>query len=285
MRGWLTRLRTVFAIIAVIILIIKIPVAYQMITTPDIMLNQNAAPSVVLRIWYCESWTGNGMQWLLKQIAAFEKANKGTRVTVRSIQKNEWLVDGLVIPDILLFEAGALHNPEEWLMQIKNTYSLKEPFQFTGMHHGLQYAVPVCYGGNVRLVNENKLDGIELIMEGEQQYQDFVAEKASALIASVREVRRLTALVDAGKGFPFQAQPYGDKTDKVLFASVFGNTGERAGSALAFLDFLLSEQAQNMLPEAGLLPTTQNANALDESKQPLLFAMETQIIDVINAFD
>lgn len=285
MRERLSWLRTALAVAAALLLIVKIPAAYRIITTPDITPHKSAKSATVLRVWYNESWTGGGMQWLFQQIAAFEKSNLETRVTVRRVQKDEWKIDGIVLPDVLLFEAGAMESPEEWLMRLKKSYPVRDLFQFSGSHHGLSYAVPVCYGGNVRLINENKKDGIELVMQTEQQYQEFVAEKASALIASVREARKLSALREAGKGFPFQAEPYGNRTDMVLYAAIFGNTGERIINALAFLDFLLSEQAQNKLPEAGLLPALESAAFPDPEKYPLLNGLCRQIEDAANAFD
>lgn len=284
MRVLFSRLRTTLAIAAALLLILKIPEAYHLITTPDIMLHNKAKSTVVLRVWYCENWTGSGMKWLLSQVAAFEKANPETRVTVRRVQKDEWQTDGIVPPDVLLFEAGVMRQPEEWLSHLKKEYPVKGFLKFSGMRYGLSYAVPVCYGGNVRLINENKKDGIELVMQAEQQYQDFALGKAGVLIASIREARRLSALQEAGKGFPFQAEPYGEKTSMVLYASVFGNAGERAGSAHALLDHLLSETAQSSLQDAGLLPVIDTASP-DEKKHPLLFAVNARVHDAVNAFD
>jgi len=201
------------------------------------------------------------------------------------VQQDEWKTEGIVLPDVLLFEAGAVDTPEEWLSRLTKAYQVRKPFQNSGSRRGIPYAVPICFGGNVRLTNENKKDDIELVSQTEREYQDFIAEKAGSLIATIREARKLSALREAGKGFPYLAEPYGNSTNMVLYATLINNTGERAEKALALLDFLLSEPAQNKLPEAGLLPTMSIANPPDPEKHPLLHGVYAQMSDAAYAFD
>lgn len=285
MRVWLVRLRTILAMISALFLLWKLPFAYRLITTPETDPGNNAKPVTVLRVWLCEEWTGTGMQWLTQQVSAFEKANKGTRVVVRRSQKEDWLEKDAILPDILLFEAGALTKPDELLIPQTKAFPIRDSLLYAGDYQGLPYAVPVCYGGIVRIVNETKPEGITLTMQTAQAYQDFVSEKSSALIATVREARKLAALQFAGKGFPFHAEPYDTSTNMLLFAGLCKSGSERVQQAESFISFLLSDGAQNALPDWGLLPVSKTANPIDEGKQPLLSALENHITRAVNAFD
>lgn len=285
MRIWLARFRTVLSIIVVAFLLWQLPTIHRMITTPSIDPRSESKQFDVLRIWVCEEWTGTGMQWLSQQASAFEKVNRGTRVVIRRSQKGDWLEKEAIKPDILLFETGTVMVPDELFISYAKSFSIRDALSNAGAYRGHSFAIPICYGGTVRIVNESKLEGITLAMEKEQDYQDFVSEKAYALIATVREVRRLSAMQLAGKGFPFHAEPYGAITKHVLLAGLFPSNQERQEKADAFIHFLLSDTAQNALPALGLLPASKTADSPDEAKQPLLFALEKEITDAVNAFD
>lgn len=285
MRVWFIRLRTILAIIAVALLLWELPVAYDMITTPAIDPRSNAKPAIVLRIWVCEEWTGTGMQWIIQQANAFEKVNRGTRVVVRRCQKDDWLEKDAIKPDVLLFEAGIIKEPDTLFVAYTDSFPVRNALLNAGDYKGCPFALPLCYGGTVRIVNETKPEGITLIMEKEQDFQDFLSEKASALIASGREARRLSAMQSVGKGFPYYADPYGAITKYVLFAGQFPSNQAREEKADAFIHFLRSDAAQNALPALGLLPASKTADCPDESKQPLLFALEKEITEAVNAFD
>lgn len=285
MRAWLIRLRTALAALAVALLIWQLPAAWELITAPRHGLLGESAQPCVLRVWVSESWTGTGMQWITGQASAFEKAHRGTRVIIRRAQPGDWLAEGVVLPDLLLFEAGAVSDPESLLTPITQAYAAKPALLMAGAWRGKTYAVPLCCGGYVRLVNDAKPEGIELVMASEEEYKTFAAQQAHSLIATVREARRLSALEAAGKGFAFSAEPYGTHTDKLLMAGRLPTEGIRAERAGQFIDFLLAEEAQNALPALGLLPASPLAEPPDEAKQPLLHALSQSIETAANAFD
>ncbi len=285
MRVWLMRLRTALAALAAVYLIWALPAALRDVTQPKSGAEVPASPIRVLRVWIAEDWTGSAAQWLGKQAAAYEKANRGTRVIVRRVQRGEWREAGAVPPDVLLFDAGAVANPEGLLAPMAPLPGMRPLLQSTGEWRGLTYAVPLCYGGTVRLANDALPDGPELTMTSDREWQEFIGERAGTLIATVREARKLAAREAAGKGFPFRAEPYGAETDKLLMAGVLWGDGEKIARAEAFVSFLLAREAQNALPGYGLLPASAEADPPDEAEQPLLSALEREILFAANAFD
>ncbi len=285
MRVWLTRLRTALAALAAVYLLWEMPAVVKQLTAPKEDANGRASSAVVLRVWLCEDWTGSGMEWLIKQAGAFEKAQRGVRVVVRRAEKGDWLTEGAVRPDVLLFGAGVIRDPEPLLRPYPGSDPVKEQVASAGDWRGVSYAAPVCYSGPVRLINEANPAGPGLTYASEKEYQEFAAQKAGSLIASVREARRLSALEESGKGFAFRAEPYGMVADRLLMAgAVLGNTGREA-AVEAFLSFLLSDGAQNALLAHGLLPASPSAAKPVEAKQPLLFELEKQMERSVNAFD
>lgn len=286
MRVWLGRFRTLAAVLATVYLIWQMPVLYRALINTESSQAQQAAPQLnVLRVWVCEDWTGTSLTWLSRQASAFEKQHKGTRVIIRRVQKGDWLAEGAVLPDVLLFSAGMVTNPETLFTPQSGNFAIKEALSLTGDRDGVRLAVPICYGGIVRLVNEQEPSDIELVMQTDKDYQSFIAGNAGSLIATVREARRLAALVEAGKGFAYSAQAYGTQTDKLLMAGQLAGDSTRSDMAKAFIEYLLSGEAQNTLTEQGLLPASERADPPDEEKQPLLYAIWQTSPYAVNAFD
>jgi len=284
-RVWFLRLRTALAALAAVFLLWELPAVLEMMSAPRQGLGGNVKPAVVLRVWLCEDWTGMGMRWLTGRAAAFEKANPGVRVVLRRAQRGDWQVKDCVPPDVLLFDTQTMGDPTGVLTPLSGAYDLRPAVRAAGTWRGVPYAVALCYGAPVRILNEEKPQGAEIVMSSEAEYQEFVQQKAGTLIATVREVRRLLALEAAGKGFPFRAEPYGDTAELLLMAGRFAAEGERARLSEAFIQFLLSQESQNALPEMGLLPASACARLPEEEKYPLLFAMEKETVRAVNAFD
>ena len=285
MRVWFVRLRTALAVVAAVFLLWEFPAVMDMMSSPRQGLGGQPQAITMLRVWICEDWSGTAVQWLTKQAAAFERANKGVRVVVRRAHKGDWRTENTVPPDVLVFDAHGMGDPVGTLWPLAGSYALRPAMESAGSWRGVPYAVALGYSGYVRLTNENNPDGVELTMESEKEYQEFIQERAGNLIGTVREARKLTALWEAGKAFPFQAAPHGDWTDKLLMVGRMAAEGDRATIAEGFITFLLSEDAQNGLPEVGILPASRGARPLDAGKQALLFAVEKAVVRAANAFD
>lgn len=285
MRALGLKVRTALAVVATAFLLYEMPALFAPMTQPRDGLLTSPRGTVMVRVWLCESWTGTAMRWLTEQALLFEKAHKEARVVLRRAQRGDWFLPGAIPPDLLLFDKGAVSDPSGLFAPLMLDIGIAEPLASAGAWRGQLFAVPLSYGGNVRLTNPSKRDGITRTMKSEQDFQEFAAGKAIALVATVREARRMQALVDAEKGFPFEAVPFGNATDMLLLAGVFPNTGERARLSEAFVLWLLSADAQNALPELGLLPAASAALPPDPESQPLLYALKKEILHAANAFD
>ncbi len=285
MRVWIKRLRTALAALAAVFLLWNLPVTVGPLLTPGEDLGP-AKPAVsILRCWLAEDFTGSAMQWLSKQTAAFEKANRNVRVVIRRAQPGDWTQEGAVAPDVLIFAAGTVQDPRGVLSPLPGNLPIKEAIAKTGDYLGQAYAAPLAFGGPVKLINPAKPDSAELVMLSQAEYQDFLSQKAHSLIASIREARKLSALEAAGKGFPFTAEPYGNTTGQLLMAGIFDMDTGRDDLAEAFIRHLLSAAAQDALWEYGLLPAGSAAEAVSAESAPLLAAMEAQMLRFANAFD
>lgn len=283
MRAWLLRIRTALAVAAAIFLAVNLPQVWKTLQTP--LGEPNAAPApIILRVWVTESFSGTALTWLTQKAALFEKATTNTRVALRRAQAGDWLAEGAVSPDMLLFETGVIENPEGILRPLRTSYDLKPFLSHCGEWRGETYAVPICYSGDVLYINESLTDGPDLVMRSDREYQEFATQRARSLLASPKEEKRLAALRETEKGFSYSWQPIGEATDKLLLAGLTPGEGERAGCAETFLAFLLSDSCQNTLPAQLLLPAGREALPPDAEAQPLLAALQGAISSAASGF-
>ena len=98
----------------------------------------------------------------------------------------------------------------------------------------------------------------------ETAYADFVAGDVAAIPVSQREVRRLEALADQGKGPDWRLAQAGSAafTDQIVFLGIVDRTSARAQQDLCrqFLDLILSEDCQGQLYRAGAFSVTSAAS-------------------------
>ncbi len=125
----------------------------------------------------------------------------------------------------------------------------------------------------------------------EKAYSDFVSRRAMALLGTQRDVRKFSALTEAGKGFPFRVEPAVQAfTDQLLLVGVLKNAqeGERAALCAQLLWQLVGEDAQQSLTEHGLFPVRGDVPGYDAEATPWLHAMAQSLaaeeIWVPNAF-
>lgn len=107
----------------------------------------------VLRVWLIESWMGSS-EWVLSQAAAFERANDGVHVRVRRALAQELTAADAVLPDVLLFEPGAIDAPAELLTPVAGETGVRPEIEAAGRYRDVRYAVPVCMGGYLALCND-----------------------------------------------------------------------------------------------------------------------------------
>lgn len=75
--------------------------------------------------------------------AAFEKAHPGMRVFLRSAAADDLYAADAVLPDVLLFDTGAIAAPEKALLPLADASAP------SGMYNGVCYAVPLWLSPNV----------------------------------------------------------------------------------------------------------------------------------------
>ncbi len=126
----------------------------------------------------------------------------------------------------------------------------------------------------------------------DKAYGDFTGRRAMALLGTQRDLRRFSALCEAGKGFPFRVEaPKQAFTDQLLFAGVV-RAGERSDATMALCAALLRHltggEAQQALTAQGLFPVRADVIGYDAEATPWLHAMAASLADegvlVPNAF-
>lgn len=132
--------------------------AQRLLAVPSAPPLYEQTPRRVLRVWLIEGWTGSDA-WVLKQAALFEKENAGVSVRVRRAQSEELTAAEAVLPDLLLYEPGALSNPEELLTPVAGETGVRPQIETAGRSRDVLYGVPVCMGGYCVLANTAYADG------------------------------------------------------------------------------------------------------------------------------
>ncbi|MDR1262516.1 MAG: hypothetical protein LBK46_03375 [Oscillospiraceae bacterium] len=108
----------------------------------------------VLRVWVCQDWSSSAMGWITKQAAAFEKARKGVRVSIRRVPSGAWESEDAVLPDVLIFSPGMVSEPRGLLHPFGGTEEFLSEAVRSGRWAGEQYALPLALGGYAVLINE-----------------------------------------------------------------------------------------------------------------------------------
>lgn len=140
----------VLAVLAVAALAVG---ARELLTVREAPPLYEAGTRRVLRVWLIEGWMGSS-EWVLAQAAAFEQANDGVHVRVRRALAQELTAAEAVLPDVLLFEPGAIDAPAELLTPVAGETGVRPEIEAAGRYRDVRYAVPVCMGGYLALCND-----------------------------------------------------------------------------------------------------------------------------------
>lgn len=127
--------------------------ARELLTVREAPPLYEAGTRRVLRVWLIEGWMGSS-EWVLAQAAAFEQANDGVHVRVRRALAQELTAAEAVLPDVLLFEPGAIDAPAELLTPVAGETGVRPEIEAAGRYRDVRYAVPVCMGGYLALCND-----------------------------------------------------------------------------------------------------------------------------------
>jgi len=95
-------------------------------------------------------------------------------------------------------------------------------------------------------------------------YCDFVEEKASILLGTIRDLVRVKNRESQGKLEGVIFEFFGGYTDLVQYAAICKNaTAEKQSASKKFINFLTSESSQHKLCDIGLLATCSNLNVYE----------------------
>lgn len=111
----------------------------------------------------------------------------------------------------------------------------------------------------------------------DKAYADFTSKRAMALLGTQRDIRKFSALVDAGKGFDFRVEvPQQAFTDQLLFVGVLSDAAknqERLELCTQFLWHLIDDTAQQSLTNYGLFPVRADVAGYNAENTPWLHAL------------
>lgn len=95
-----------------------------------------------LTVWLLPGDMGD-REVIVRACAAFEKQRPGARVFLRVVSADEFAAENAVLPDVALFETGALQRPEALFLPLADE---GEP---SGQSGGVCYALPLWMHANV----------------------------------------------------------------------------------------------------------------------------------------
>ena len=93
-----------------------------------------------ITVWVLGSGVEDGKP-LKSLCSSFEKAHPGARVFLRRADAGELYGEDAVLPDVLLFETGAIQEPERFLLPLDGL----DPDESSGLSALVRYAVPLWY--------------------------------------------------------------------------------------------------------------------------------------------
>lgn len=246
-----------------------------------------------LRLWVCEGWppgSGSAAGWLNRCIASFEKRHPGVYVQPEVVDAGavrDLGSDGILPPDLVLFPPGVLetgdmllpvagddratpvlrggylwvYNPErlpgipaDWR---EAAIPPDEPFRRWG---AAVLALSTGQAEEAETPPAGEIDlGLETFSPVADAWRDFVNGEAPAMPVTQREVRRLQALDDQGRGPSWRLAGWAGPmfTDQVLYLGLV-DRGDPGREALcrAFADHLRSDDCQGQLCRAGAFAVT-----------------------------
>ncbi len=154
------RRKAAFGRMAVVVLAgVALVVAVLLLVQLD---GQTGAPSglngewrTLVRVWLVDA-PGGAARWLSGQMEAFEKQHPGTQVYLRQVTADELTRPEAILPDVALYMPGTLETPGALELQwaaLEGDWPLETGLLSGGQLDGVQYALPLCWGGWVLAVN------------------------------------------------------------------------------------------------------------------------------------
>lgn len=261
--------------------------------------------SGVLRAWVVSNWSCSGSfnSWLNRCAAEYEKAHDGvylefTAVTPQAMR--EMGSSGIRPPELVFFSPGILLDSGmlcRWepvcaggYIWVYNTALADGPAEnpvYLPDDAGRCFSLAAAaLDGKTSEETELPDPGIDLGLPAVAQNTEisldaFIDGELPSLIISQKELSRLAALRDAGRGPDWECAPAGKYAlvDQLLIGGVVAQNDEKAAErtplADGFLAFLLEEKSQLALSSIGAFPVTEAVAYTDFS---VYSPMEQQLL-------
>ena len=180
-------------------------------------------------------------------------------------------------------------QPARYAVQCANNETLAYPAallaQGGALGGGWPQGIATLRGGDILPVDF-------ALCAADKAYADFTSRRAMALLGTQRDIRRFSALTDAGKGFDFRVEPPQQAfTDQLLLGGILRGAKDDAKEELCaeLLWQLMGIEAQQTLTEYGLFPVRSDVPGYSAEATPWLHALAQSLADegiwIPNAFE
>ena len=247
-----------------------------------LFINKNNTYHGVLDMWHIESFEGGSASrssWLQKRVQEFEKQNKGTYISITSMNLETAKINlqNGKKPTLISFSLGLGDELKENLLEFTGKKVGLEQLVASGKHNKKQLAMPYMLGGycSFNLNSENVLSGLNcenltslalaitkqtshknlsifeqsFNVDGYMAYSSFVKGKASGFFGTQRDFYRINNRINNGNMLEGEFN-YCSFSDLVQYIAVFKGTEEQAYNiSQKFIEYLLSEKVQDTLKD------------------------------------
>lgn len=145
------RLSLICALLLTAALLYMLPWLWRAMTPADTnRMDERLRPvrTRTLTVWLIKGGMEDG-GLISSACSAFERANEGARVFLRTVGEDEWTGPDAVLPDVMLFTTGSVIAPEKVFIPLSGAEGLVEGAASIGMSGGTQYAVPLWFAPNL----------------------------------------------------------------------------------------------------------------------------------------
>lgn len=252
--------------------------------------------SGVLRAWVCSDWSceSSFIRWLDRCADSFERDHDGVYLEFAFVEAhdlNELYSADVPPPELVFFSPGAMRSAERMTDGVPAS-GVRAGLQVDSR------AVPVAMGGCICVCNPSaqaqsfvippeRADAVPYIIEetpaeiplpteepgvdlglpalaqsgyavSETAFEDFIDGKIMRTVVTQKELSRLIALKDSGRGPDWKCEISGTRTlcDQLLLAAVPQTDAAREEIARTFVEHLLKKESQTALGLIGAFGVT-----------------------------
>ena len=280
--GFLSRFA--FSILVVIYLFVAPSIILNKLLKEQdgLFINKNHTYHGVLDMWHIESFEGGSVSrssWLQKRAQEFEKQNKGTYISITSmnLETAKINIQNGKKPSLISFSLGLGDELKDNLLEFTGKKVGLEQLVVSGKHNKKQLAMPYMLGGycSFNLNSEIVLSGLNCEnltslalaitkqtyhknlsifeqaykLDGYMAYSNFTKGKADGFFGTQRDFYRINNRINNGSMQEGEFE-YCSFTDLIQYISIYKGVNEETFNiAEKFIEYLLSEKVQDTLKD------------------------------------